>query len=43
MKLMLSISNEMSRFKVVIRVYEVNVDTSFKNLNNIKSSTTLNT
>jgi hypothetical protein len=39
MKLILSISNVLSRFKVDASnsVYEVNVSTSFKNLNNVKS------
>jgi hypothetical protein len=40
---MLSILNERSRFKVGVSnvVYEVNVDTSFEILYNIKSCTTL--
>jgi hypothetical protein len=44
MKCMLSISNERSRFKVgtLNGVYEVNVNTSFKNLNNMKSCAQLN-
>jgi hypothetical protein len=45
MKLILFISNERLRFKVNPSngVYEVNVDTSFKNLNNIKLCALLNT
>jgi hypothetical protein len=43
MKLILSISNERSRFKVDESngVYKVNIDTSFKNLNNMKLCTLL--
>jgi len=43
MKWILSISNEKSGFKIDASngVYEANVDTSFKNLNNVKSCTLL--
>jgi hypothetical protein len=43
MKLILSISNVLSRFKLDASnsVYEVNVITSFKNLNNVKLCTPL--
>jgi len=44
MKYILSISNKKSRFKVGASnsVYEVNVNTSFKKLNNVKLCTPLN-
>lgn len=44
MKLILSISNERLRFKVNVSMYglyEVNIGTSFKHLNNMKSCTPL--
>jgi hypothetical protein len=43
MKRILSISNEMSGFKINASngVYEINAVTSFKNLNNVKSCTSL--
>jgi hypothetical protein len=45
MKLMLSISNERSGFNVCASngVYEVNIDMSFKNLNNVTTCTPINT
>jgi hypothetical protein len=44
MKLILSISNKRIRFKVDAsnNVYKVNIDTSFKNLKNVKSCTPFN-
>jgi hypothetical protein len=40
----LLISNKMSKFKVDVfnSVYEINIDTSFKKLNNVKLCTPLN-